>query len=146
MSIQTVDLKASKACRDWELLRNQLLADPSSFSSFPKGHRDAVIADTLCVALSRVFAFKRADDRYYFRCQVRREVISYLTMHTRYRAEFVPTGNGENVRLAFSSVADREAIDHLLRFDLTNGHDALLCRTLLSEKWDEAVKSFSEAF
>lgn len=82
MSIQTVDLKASKAFRIWDALRSQLIADPSKVSFFPKGHRDAVISDHLSSAISRMIVFRRSHERYYARCELRRQILHFLSHET----------------------------------------------------------------
>ncbi len=84
MSIQTVDLKASKALRDWEDLKGRLIRDPGSFSWFPKGHRDAVISDALAGALVYMAVLRRSRDRFFYRCELRRQICHFLSLEKGY--------------------------------------------------------------
>jgi len=79
MSISTVDLKAVKALSDWEKLVASLTRDSGAFSTFPRGMRDANLADALSAVLVRCASFKRSRDRYYWQCELRRMALSYIT-------------------------------------------------------------------
>lgn len=84
MSTLTVDLKAMKAFKAWSVLVGRLSADPASTEFFPRGHRDAVISHVAAEALSRMFVFRRARDRFYQRCVLSRAVQHYLTLPGKY--------------------------------------------------------------